>query len=69
MVPDFGRKKMMPGTLDLKSAMFFFYKKLEPTEDENMIYVTLNLRYFFFRPGKSKLQLERSQMFDSILYN
>ena len=32
--------------------MFFFYKKLGPTEDQNIIYVTLNLRYFFFRPGK-----------------
>ena len=40
----------MPGTLGFKICHVFSYKKLEPTEDENIIYVTLNLRYFFFRP-------------------
>ena len=39
----------MPGTLGFKICHVFSYKKLEPTEDENIIYVTLNLRYFFFR--------------------
>ena len=56
----------MPGTLDLKSAMFFFYKKLGPTEDENIIYVALNLRYFSL-DRESLLQLERYQTLYSII--
>ena len=36
-------EKIMPDTLGFKICHIFFYKKLEPTEDENIIYVTLKI--------------------------